>query len=106
MRDSWCRRHARELLLGGLAMATGFCSVPSVFAAAPVVAGYSVLTTAKASDVDRGQPLLGGPIKPSESVGNEIVVEQGRQLYHTLGCVACHAPEKPPANETVPSVPI
>jgi mono/diheme cytochrome c family protein len=71
MRDGWwCRRRARALLFSGLAMATGFCSVRSAFAAPPVVPGYSVLTNAKASDVDRGQLLLG-----------------------ELNCVACHKAE-------------
>ncbi len=49
---------------------------------------------------------LGGPIKKSETSGNSSIVDRGRDLYHTVGCVACHAPEKPLANETVPSVPI
>ena len=173
-------------------MATGFCSVPSAFAAdAPVVAGYSVLTSAKATDVDRGQLLLGelncvachkpadvaaasrpegaapdlskaeaarltpqyltaylsdphgikpearrcptsstprkrtprpkrgrvhshyylvslgGPLKASDTSGNDVIVEQGRQLYQTVGCVACHAPEKPfGEGDDLPSVPI
>jgi mono/diheme cytochrome c family protein len=43
---------------------------------------------------------LGGPIAPATQEGNTIQVDQGRALYHTVGCVACHAPEKgitPPA---------
>jgi cytochrome c553 len=36
---------------------------------------------------------LGGPIAPATQEGNTIQVDQGRTLYHTIGCVACHAPE-------------
>lgn len=38
---------------------------------------------------------LGGPIKPAKLEGNAVLIERGRTLYHTVGCVACHAPEKP-----------
>src|SRR5579884_2354008 len=34
---------------------------------------------------------LGGPIKPASEEANTIFVEQGRRLYETVGCVACHA---------------
>jgi mono/diheme cytochrome c family protein len=48
---------------------------------------------------------LGGPMKPAEEEGADKLVEEGRKLYHTIGCVACHAPEKgDPAK--VPSVPL
>ncbi len=43
---------------------------------------------------------LGGPTAPATQEGNTIQVDQGRVLYHTVGCVACHAPEQghaPPA---------
>lgn len=36
----------------------------------------------------------GGPIGPDKLGGNGALVERGRTLYHTVGCVACHAPEK------------
>ena len=53
---------------------------------------------------------LGGPIRPSTKGGNVLLVEQGRTLYHTVGCVACHAPERSkgeaPAMPKVPSVPL
>ncbi|HSZ59244.1 MAG TPA: c-type cytochrome [Tepidisphaeraceae bacterium] len=48
---------------------------------------------------------LGGPMKPAEEEGGGTLVEDGRRLYHTVGCVACHAPEKgEPAK--VPSAPL
>ena len=37
---------------------------------------------------------LGGPIKPSEEDGNTLLVEQGRKLFQSVGCVACHSVEK------------
>jgi mono/diheme cytochrome c family protein len=46
---------------------------------------------------------LGGPIKPSTEDGNILAAERGRKLFHTIGCVACHAPEKGAATK-VPSV--
>jgi mono/diheme cytochrome c family protein len=48
---------------------------------------------------------LGGPIKPSDEDGNTLLVEQGRKLYQSVGCVACHAIEKGAASK-VPSVPL
>jgi mono/diheme cytochrome c family protein len=48
---------------------------------------------------------LGGPIKPSAEEGNVVQVEQGRKLYSTVGCVACHAIEKG-APMKVPSIPL
>ena len=48
---------------------------------------------------------LGGPMKSAEEEGTPAIVEAGRKLYHEVGCVACHAPEK--ENPTkVPSVPL
>ena len=54
---------------------------------------------------------LGGPIQPSARGGNVQLVERGRDLYHTVGCVACHAPEQArgeaqAAMPKVPSVPL
>lgn len=37
---------------------------------------------------------LGGPIPEAQTGGAEYLVEQGRDFFHTLGCVACHAPEE------------
>ncbi|MSR64119.1 MAG: c-type cytochrome [Planctomycetes bacterium] len=34
---------------------------------------------------------LGGPLAPEPLALDALSVERGRQLYHTLGCVACHA---------------
>jgi len=35
--------------------------------------------------------------QPVGLLGNPAQVQQGRALYHSLGCVACHAPETKPA---------
>ena len=48
---------------------------------------------------------LGGPIAPSKMQGNPSIVEEGRKLFHSVGCIACHAPEKTP-NTLVPSFPL
>lgn len=42
----------------------------------------------------------GGPIAPSTVEANALVVDQGRELYHTVGCVACHAPLEKPKSST------
>jgi mono/diheme cytochrome c family protein len=34
-----------------------------------------------------------GPIKPSRTPVNEGAVDAGRKLFHSVGCIACHAPE-------------
>src|SRR6185503_15172333 len=34
----------------------------------------------------------GGPLAPSKGTSDALTVERGRQLYHSVGCVACHAP--------------
>lgn len=58
---------------------------------------------------------LGGPIQAASPEGTKALVDQGRALYHAIGCVACHAPEKPGAaavperggaDVNVPSVPL
>lgn len=36
----------------------------------------------------------GGGIKASKRGGSERLLERGRELFHSVGCVACHAPEK------------
>jgi mono/diheme cytochrome c family protein len=48
---------------------------------------------------------LGGPMQPSAVEGTTVLAAQGKQLYHTVGCVACHAPEQGLADPKVPSVP-
>ncbi len=35
---------------------------------------------------------LGGPMKTSTEEGSQTQVEAGDKLFHTVGCVACHAP--------------
>ena len=48
---------------------------------------------------------LGGPMKPGGEDGNILLVDHGRKLFQTVGCVACHAAEKGAAAQ-VPSVPL
>ena len=48
---------------------------------------------------------LGGPIQPSGEDGNTLLVDQGRKLFQSVGCVACHAVENGAASK-VPSVPL
>lgn len=48
---------------------------------------------------------LGGPLKPPSLGGSEVLVEQGRKLYHAVGCVACHSPERAVATKA-PSYPL
>lgn len=49
---------------------------------------------------------LGGPIDPAATAANDMVVQKGKDLYHTVGCVACHDPEQPLNDPKVPSVPL
>ena len=48
---------------------------------------------------------LGGPIKASETPINESVADAGKELFHSIGCVACHAPENA-EGITTPSIPL
>ena len=49
---------------------------------------------------------LGGPVERSKRGGNERLVERGRELYHSVGCVACHAPESGADKLKSPVVPL
>ncbi len=43
---------------------------------------------------------LRGPEKDTAPlVSDATLIESGKTLYHTVGCVACHAPEEPPAEK-------
>jgi len=35
---------------------------------------------------------LGGPLEPVPVSSDALTIERGRQLYHAVGCVACHEP--------------
>jgi cytochrome c2 len=39
---------------------------------------------------------LGGPIDQRESGGSVFQIERGKELFHRVGCVACHEPVEPP----------
>jgi cbb3-type cytochrome oxidase cytochrome c subunit len=47
----------------------------------------------------------GGPMPASNIEGTTVLVDTGRKLYHSIGCVACHSPEEKIKDEVVPSVP-
>jgi cytochrome c len=49
---------------------------------------------------------LGGPLKPGTLPVDAAMVEEGRKLYHTIGCVACHDAEKGVGEPTSGGVPI
>ncbi|MFT7642506.1 MAG: cytochrome c551/c552, partial [Pirellulaceae bacterium] len=43
----------------------------------------------------------GGPIEATPVAANIATIERGRQLYHQVGCVSCHATyDKPPKHKT------
>jgi len=42
----------------------------------------------------------GGPMAPPAVEANPLLVDQGRELFHTVGCVACHAPLEKPKSAT------
>ena len=48
----------------------------------------------------------GGPLAPSKRGGSDRLVERGRELYHSVGCVACHAPEEGGAQIQATIVPL
>jgi cytochrome c2 len=48
----------------------------------------------------------GGPMKPAAPAADAKVTARGKALYHSVGCVACHAPfEPPPRHKVDPSAP-
>lgn len=47
----------------------------------------------------------GGPIKPSITPVNRAAADEGKKLFHSIGCVACHAPENA-EGITTPLVPL
>jgi len=49
---------------------------------------------------------LGGPMKNEPGSGNALQLSHGKALYHSVGCVACHAPEKNRDAISIPSIPI
>ena len=48
---------------------------------------------------------LGGPLKLTGDEASVTDIDRGRSLFHSIGCVACHAPEKGGATK-IPSVPL
>ncbi|MCB9869121.1 MAG: c-type cytochrome [Planctomycetes bacterium] len=56
-------------------------------------------------DLVRYLASRGGPLQPATTGARAIWIERGRELYHSVGCVACHAPEDGRAT-AVPSIPL
>ena len=49
---------------------------------------------------------LGGPFTREPNVADPKLIERGKLLYHTVGCVACHQPfEGPPKHKIDPNAP-
>ena len=44
----------------------------------------------------------GGPFETQSAPADPVLLERGRQLYHSVGCVACHAPFEVPEDLTAP----
>lgn len=42
---------------------------------------------------------LGGPIDQRASGASRVAMQRGQDLYHTVGCVACHEPFAPPPKQ-------
>jgi mono/diheme cytochrome c family protein len=47
----------------------------------------------------------GGPMKPDWRGGTPAIAKQGEQLFHSVGCIACHAPADPSGIST-PIIPL
>ena len=47
----------------------------------------------------------GGPMAPATVEGNALLVERGGVLFHTVGCVACHAPQEAPKTSNATGAP-
>ena len=57
---------------------------------------------AAAQDLGAFLSSLGGPFTTRAPLVNPRLLEEGRQLYHRLGCVACHAPLEVPEDLELP----
>ena len=42
---------------------------------------------------------LGGPIDQRASGASRVAIQRGKELYHSVGCVACHEPLAPPPKQ-------
>ena len=73
--------------------------------AAKTLVGYLAFRGAEAADAEQGADSAdfseGFPVHRFRSA-----VERGRRLFHSVGCVACHAPEATGDEPVVPSVPL
>jgi mono/diheme cytochrome c family protein len=94
-------QYLREFLLNPHAIKPG-TTMPDLF--------HASAEEAKRSAVEYLVHFLvsqGGPMTDAVGAGTDAVVENGRNLYHSVGCAACHAPEKPASAEPkIPSVPL
>ncbi|MFN4257982.1 MAG: PA14 domain-containing protein [Gemmataceae bacterium] len=44
---------------------------------------------------------LGGPIDQRSSGASKTQIDKGKELYHSVGCVACHQPFEPPPQHKI-----
>jgi mono/diheme cytochrome c family protein len=47
----------------------------------------------------------GGPIAASSAAADSAMIDSGRKLFHSIGCVACHSPEQA-IDSKLPAVPL
>lgn len=81
---------------------------------ARTLVGYLAHRGAGSANPDDPQPRGGTPDMPvaAEALGDfpvrrfRATAERGRRLFHSVGCVACHAPEGAEGEPAIPSVPL
>ncbi|MDE2851841.1 MAG: hypothetical protein OXP74_14635 [Acidobacteriota bacterium] len=81
---------------------------------ASTLVGYLAHRGSGSANPDNPEPRGGTPDMPvaAEALGEfhvhrfRATVERGRRLFHSVGCVACHAPDGAEAEPAIPSVPL
>ncbi|MDE2921637.1 MAG: hypothetical protein OYL92_16430 [Acidobacteriota bacterium] len=81
---------------------------------ASTLVGYLAHRGSGSANPDNPEPRGGTPDMPvaAEALGEfhvhrfRATVERGRRLFHSVGCVACHAPDGAEGEPAIPSVPL
>ena len=81
---------------------------------ASTLVGYLAHRGSGSANPDNPEPRGGTPDMPvaAEALGDfhvhrfRATVERGRRLFHSVGCVACHAPDGAEGEPAIPSVPL
>ena len=81
---------------------------------ASTLVGYLAHRGSGSANPDNPEPRGGTPDMPvaAEALGDfhvhrfRATVERGRRLFHSVGCVACHAPDGAGGEPAIPSVPL